>query len=217
MTKEEQILVGIEELVKQLNDVKKLTRRTDEKEDEVTTSICNRLQGIEESLSSIHKRNSTIDLQLDKIKISLDNTYATLSSKRSQVLHRYLEVKQPHWWIVGIASYFLVSLFTIFVLLIQAKDYKAELANTRPNDIKYRLLKIQNEPLSKFRNVATNTTQLTYFIDSYYESDPTAVEEFVIKREEQVRKAFEAAELARQKEIEAKAAREEAERLKRRD
>lgn len=60
----------------------------------------------------------------------------------------------------------------------------------------------------------SNTTEFIYDIDSYYSNNKEKVQKYVLKREEEIKRFNEANAIAKQKELEAKRAREEAEKLK---
>jgi hypothetical protein len=67
--------------------------------------------------------------------------------------------------------------------------------------------------MANLKKIASNSTELTYAVDSYYQKDPQQLEAYVKKREEQIRQAFEASEIAKQKEAEARMAKEKAHEL----
>ena len=71
------------------------------------------------------------------------------------------------------------------------------------NDFKYRLLKLYNDPLYDKKYEARTISDLTYYIDSYYHNNQKKVEMYVVKREEEIRQAYEASEIAKQKDAEA--------------
>lgn len=215
MTNEEQILAGIEEISNQLNEVKRQQQIQTSKGTLNEEFFTEKFQKIGEQIKAEFKFSGPGETELSQLRKSILNIQDLILKERREVLHKYIEIKKPLHWITGIAFYFLVSAFGLFLLYEANSNLKAELSNAQENDIKYRFLKIYNEPLSNFKKLYIyNTTDLVHSIDKEYKKNPISLKETVEEFEENIRRASEAAEIARQKEIEAKAAREEAERLK---
>jgi len=215
MTNEEQILAGIEEISNQLNEVKRQQQSQPSKGTLNEEFFTEKFQKIGEQIKAEFKFSGPGETELSQLRKAINYLQELIVKERNQVEHKYIEIKKPLHWIVGIAFYFLVSVFGLFMLYETNSNLKAELSNAQENDIKYRFLKIYNEPLSNLRkHYINNTTDIVYWVDDNYDNDPTSFKDYVFQQEENIRRASEAAELAKQKEIEAKAAKANAEKLK---
>jgi len=214
MTHEEQILAGIEEISNQLNELKRQQQNSVSKGTVNEDFFTEKFNEIKEQIKVVFKFSNSSESEYGQIRQSIKNLQDIILSKQREVVHKYIEIKKPLQWILGIAFYFVVSVFAMLMFYDTNSDLKNELRRAQANDIKYRFLKIYNEPLSNLKKYINNITDLVYGVDVKYNNDPASFKESVIQQEEKIRKAFEAAELAKQKEAEAKAAKAEAERLK---
>lgn len=215
MNIEEKLFAGIEELALKFDELKKsLGKRSDE---DALKNIISKLDVIDEEVKQIKQAGQLPNGSIDDVKFQVKELKKIMLEERPETVHRYVELKKGHWWIVGVASYFTVSLLLCFLLVNSNNSLKQEVNALKPNDYKYRYLKVGSFELIKTKKNVVNTTDFLYWIDNQYNSDEQKIQEYVVGREESIRKAFEAAEIAKQKEAEAKVAREEAEKLKSRN
>lgn len=121
-------------------------------------------------------------------------------------MHRVIEIKNSHWWIIGIASYIVISIFTVSMLIHSISNLKLQLNNSIDSDFKYRFLRVRSMDTNFIRKNYSSTTDLVYDIDSYYSNNKEKVQQYVLRREEEIRR-FNGNAIAKQKELEAKRAR----------
>lgn len=214
MTNEEQVLAAIEEISNQLNDIKKGINRPTNNTEVDLTPISNRLDNMKENLQKLGYASISRESEFNRITESLRDLRNILSVKQNEVLHRYIEVKQPHKWIIGTVVFFVLNISTCFFVISRNQRLKDTIETIQPNDFKYRYLKLKSYNLNQLRDDISNTYDLTTSIDEYYKENQKEIDDYVIKREEEVRQIFEASQIAKQKEIEAKTAQEEAKKLK---
>jgi len=107
-----------------------------------------------------------------------------------------------------------LNISACFFVISRNQRLKNTIETIQPNDFKYRYLKLKSFNLNQLRNDISNTYDLTTSIDAYYKENKKEIDDYVIKREEEVRQIFETSQIAKQKEIEAKTAQEEAKRVK---
>lgn len=213
MNIEDRILVAIEEQALQFEELKKsLGKRSDE---DALKNIISKIDAIDEGIKQPKQAGQLPNKSIEEINIQVQELRRIMLEERPETVHRYIELKKPHWWIVGVASYFVISLLACFLLVKGNNSLKREVNALKPNDYKYRYLKVGSFELRSSKKNIINTTDLLYWIDNQYNSDEQKIQEYVIGKEEAIRRAFEAAEIAKQKESEAKVAREEADKLKR--
>lgn len=209
MTNDDQILAALEEIASQVGEIKKSATNPEK----ALANLSDKIGSIEELLRKEKPQSHAFNDDITILKSNLTYIQRILSAKQQEVVHNFIEVKQPFYWVAGFASYFLLSLLAIFLLFDTTSDLKAELKISKQNDIKYRYLKIQNESMANLKKIASTSTELVYALDNHYKKDTVSFEGYVLQREEQIRQAFEASEIAKQKEVEAKAAKEKAEEL----
>lgn len=214
MTNEEQVLAAIEEIANQLNDLKKSINSPANKAEVDLSPINDKLDNMKEQLQKISYANSSRDSESNRISGSLRNLQDILSMKQNEVVVRYIEVKQPQKWILWLGIYFILSISVCFFVVYRNIKLNEKIEVVQANDFKYRFLKLKSFDLSELRKDIDNTYDLTTSVDAYYKKNTKEVQGFVIKREEEVNRVNEANEIARQKEIEAKTAQEEAKRIK---
>lgn len=209
MTNEDQILAALEEIASQIGEIKKST--TNPEKD--LANVSEKIGSIEELLHKEKQLSQTFSSDIKTLKDYLNNIQQYFLVKQKEVIHNYIEVKKPYYWITGFITYFILSMLGLFLLVNTISNLKVQLRSSQLNDIKYRYLKIWNEPMSSLKKIANNSTELIYVIDSYYNSDPEGFENYVLQREEQIKQALEASEIAKQKEAEARVASEKAMKL----
>ncbi|MHC1705198.1 MAG: hypothetical protein AB9846_14925 [Tenuifilaceae bacterium] len=214
MTNEEQILAAIEEISNQLNDIKKTINRPANNAAIDLSPISNKLDSMKENLQKLGYASISRESEFNRITESLRDLRNILNVKQNEVLHRYIEVKQPHKWIIGTVIFFVLSISACFFLINWNIGLKNTIETIQPNSYKYRYLKLKGFDFSNLRSEITNTNQLVYYIDLFYKENSQELENYVIKREEELRQIFEASEVAKQKEVEARMAKEKAESLK---
>lgn len=214
MTNEEQVLAAIEEISNQLNDLKKAVNRPTNNAEVDLTPISNKLDSMKEHLQKIGYASVSRESEFNRITESLRNLREILTMKQNEVVLRYIEVKQPHKWIIGTVVFFVLNISACFFVINRNQRLKNTFETIQPNDFKYRYLKLKSYNLNQLRDDISNTYDLTISIDAYYKENQKEIDDYVIKREEEVRQIFEASQIAKQKEIEAKTAQEEARKLK---
>ncbi|HCY00450.1 MAG TPA: hypothetical protein DG754_09955 [Bacteroidales bacterium] len=212
MNNEEKILAAIEEIAHQLGDLKKNSSKSIDNESLAT--LTSKLDAINETLE---KRSSEMGIAQGADSIILSEIKAIqqqIKAERPEVTHRYIEVKKPRSWVIGVVSYFLVSVVLCFLLVVSNVNLKREVKAISPNDYKYRYLKLKSFRFDSFKTGIKTTTDLLYLIDEQYINNEQDLKQYVLQRENEIRRAFEASEIAKQKEAEAKAAKAEAEKLR---
>ncbi len=214
MTNEEQILAAIEEIANQLNDLKKTINRPANNAEVDLSPISNKLDGMKEHLQKLNYASVSKESEFNRITESLRDLKNILSVKQNEVALRYIEVKQPHKWIIGTMAFFILNISVCFFVISRNQRLKDTIETIQPNDFKYRYLKLKSYGLNELRRDILNTYDLTTSIDEYYKENQKEINDYVIKREEEIRQIFEASQIAKQKEIEAKTAQEEAKKLK---
>lgn len=214
MTNEEQVLAAIEEISNQLNDIKKTINRPAIKAEVDLSPINNKLDSMKENLQKLGYASISRESEFNRITESLRDLRNILSIKQNEVLHRYIEVEQPHKWIIGIAAFFILSISICSFLVYRNINLNEKLESANANDFKYRYLKLKSYNLNELRRDISNTYDLTSSIDAFYKENQKKIDDYVIKREEEIRQIFEASQIAKQKEIEAKKAQEEAKKIK---
>lgn len=215
MTNEEKTLAAIEEVGNQLNELKKTLGQNKEKVEIDLSPIIKKLSSIDEPLKELNRRQYTCEYGINQVSESLKNLRSRIEEKRSEVVHRVIEIKQPHWWIMGIASYFILSFGICFWLIQKNISLNEIILSKDANDFKYRYLKLKGYELNDLRKEIRNTTELIHSMDYHYSKKKDEIRNYVIKREEELRRLFEANEIAKQKEIEAIKAKKEAQELDR--
>ncbi len=214
MTNEEQLLAAMEEVSNQLNEIKKAINRPANNSNIDLSPIGERLDSMKENLQKLNYASISKDSEYKSISDSLRNLRDILSKKQSEVVHRFIEIKKPQKWIIAVVLYFLVSTSICFFVIYRNVKLKETINILQPNDFKYRYLKLSSFDIEYLRKRIENTTDLVYSIDDYYSSNKKDLEAFVVKREEEIRRMNEANAIARQKELEAKKAKEELQKLK---
>ena len=214
MTNEEKILAAIEEVGNQLNELKKTLGQNKEKTEIDLSPIIKKLSSIDEPLKELNRRQYTCEYGINQVSESLKNLRSRIEEKRSEVVHRVIEIKQPQWWIIGIASYFILSFGICFWLIEKNITLNEIIVSMEANDLKYRYLKLKGYELNDLRKEIRNTTELIHSMDFHYSKKKDEIKNYVIRREEELRQLFEANEIAKQKEIEARKAIENATSLK---
>ena len=115
-----------------------------------------------------------------------------------------IDLKKPAVWILG----------AILVLVVSCAftcHFWIENARLKENDMKFRFMKLRTDLQgSKFHTIS----EAAYAVEGYYRDHSTYVDSFVLSREKELRIAAEEAELAKQREAEAKVANEVAKKLK---
>lgn len=216
MTNEEKTLAAIEEVGNQLNELKKTLGQNKEKTEIDLSPIIKKLSSIDEPLKELNRRQYTCEYGINQVSESIKNLRSRIEEKRSEVVHRVIEIKQPHWWIIGIASYFIISFGICFWLVQKNISLNEIILSKDANDFKYRYLKLKGYELNDMRKEIRNTTELIQSMDYHYSKKKDEIQNYVIKREEELRQLFEANEIAKQKEIEARKAKADAQELNRR-
>lgn len=214
MTNEEQLLVAMEEVSNQLNEIKKAINRPANNTNIDLSPISERLDSMKENLQKLNYASISKDSEYKSISDSLRNLRDILSKKQSEVVHRFIEIKKPQKWIIAVVLYFLVSTSICFFVIYRNAKLKETVNILQPNDFKYRYLKLSSFDIDYLRKRIENTTDLVYSIDDYYSSNKKDLEAFVVKREEEICRMNEANAIARQKELEAKKAKDELQKLK---
>ncbi|BDX37061.1 hypothetical protein CYCD_04160 [Tenuifilaceae bacterium CYCD] len=214
MTNEEQLLAAMEEVSNQLNEIKKAINRPANNSNIDLSPIGERLDSMKENLQKLNYASISKDSEYKSISDSLRNLRDILSKKQSEVVHRFIEIKKPQKWIIAVVLYFLVSTSICLFVIYRNVKLKETINILQPNDFKYRYLKLSSFDIEYLRKRIENTTDLVYSIDDYYSSNKKDLEAFVVKREEEIRRMNEANVIARQKELEAKKAKEELQKLK---
>lgn len=214
MTNEEQLLAAMEEVSNQLNEIKKAINRPANNSNIDLSPIGERLDSMKENLQKLNYASISKDSEYKSISDSLRNLRDILSKKQSEVVHRFIEIKKPQKWIIAVVLYFLVSTSICFFVIYRNVKLKETINILQPNDFKYRYLKLSSFDIEYLRKRIENTTDLVYSIDDYYSSNKKDLVAFVLKREEEIRRMNEANVIARQKELEAKKAKEELQKLK---
>lgn len=213
MNNDEKILVTIEEVAHQVEEIKKNLGKSND--DVSLKTLISKIEGIEEKIKKAGRSDHLPNSNIDEMHMLLKELKTAFYAERPRVIHKYIEVNKPHWWIVGGASYFIISLALAILLVFNNSNLKQKVRAMQSNDYKYRYLKLEGFEFHRGKNSISNSTELVYLIDVQYNENEEAIKEYVNHREEEIRRAFEAAEIAKQKEAEAKAAREEVERLNR--
>lgn len=214
MTNEEQVFVAIEEISNQINELKKSINRPINSTEVDLTPISNRLDSMKEHLQKLGYASVSRESEFNRISESLRDLRNILSVKQNEVLHRYIEVQQPHKWIIGTVIFFILNISACFFVINRNIRLKNTIETIQPNDFKYRYLKLKSYNLNELRRDISNTYDLTSSIDAFYKENQKEIDEYVIKREEEIKQVFEASQIAKQKEIEARQAQEEAKKLK---
>lgn len=220
MTTEEQILASIEAIGTTLEELKKASKNNAPDNSAELTTLHEKLNAIEEKIGSF-KPNSSVDKpdfsqitkELDNISSSMRNVSYFMSMKQQETIHKYIPIEKPLQWILTAVIYFIVSIGLIFYLFDSKGKLQDRLTNAQANDIKYRFLKVKNDPITKFKTTNLTTSDITSMLDAYYKTNANEINQFVLQREEDIRKAIEASEIAKQKEAEAKRAKEQADKL----
>ncbi|HNV51468.1 MAG TPA: hypothetical protein PLH91_03560 [Tenuifilaceae bacterium] len=216
MTNEEKTLAAIEEIGNQLNELKKTLNQPKEKVEIDLTPIARKMVEIENSIKDIRNNGYLDDPAIRHIDDILIQIGSFIERKQKETIHRVVEIKQSHWWIISIASYFILS-FVICFWLVQKNIGLNEIIESKDaNDFKYRYLKLKGYELNDLRKEIRNTTELIQSMDYHYSKKKDEIQNYVIKREEELRQLFEANEIAKQKEIEARKAKADAQELNRR-
>ncbi|MEW5845299.1 MAG: hypothetical protein AB1777_03425 [Bacteroidota bacterium] len=212
MNNEEQVLTVLEEMASQIEEIKKTISKPSQTDD---------LQPFKDSINKVLDASNKIfmkffetDTKFDDVIFALDRLKDISERKQKEIVHRVIEIKNSHWWIIGIASYIVISIFTISMLIYSMSNLKLQLKNSIDSDFKYRFLRVRSMDVNFIRKNYSNTTEFIYDIDSYYSNNKEKVQKYVLKREEEIKRFNEANAIAKQKELEAKRAREEAEKLK---
>lgn len=210
MAQDEMILVAIEEMAKQLSDLKKSNSNLEID----LTPINQKLAKFEERINSV--RDIVLDYanNINQLSNSIKSIDFTIKDERPTVKHTYLEVKKPYWWIIGIICYVLVSFSFCFYFYQNNEKLKTEAEFNKANSLKYRFIKLRGDKLLDIIKYAKTTDELLYGYDEFFQKNQKEVEKYVIDKEEALKREFEASELAKQKQIEAKKAQQEAEQLK---
>lgn len=214
MTNEEKTLAAIEEVGNQLNELKKILGQNKEKTEIDLSPIIKKLSSIDEPLKELNRRQYSCEYGINQISESLKNLRSRIEEKRSEVIHRVIEIKQPQWWIIGIAIYFILSFGICFWLVQKNISLNETIVSKDVNDFKYRYLKLKGFELNDLRKEIRNTTELIQSMDYHYSKKKDEIQNYVIRREEELRQLFEANEIAKQKEIEARKAKNQALELK---
>jgi hypothetical protein len=215
MNNEDIILAAIEELA---NEVKGLKNNSKTIEPEIFSLALMKIEAIEEVITQPKPKatpSPTVGLVKETHRI-VNDLQETILKKRPEITHKYIEIRNSKRWLIGVGAYVLITLIACIALVTNNISLKQNVKSIEPYSYKYRYLKLSGLELSRFiKSNISNTTDIVYLVDDHYQKNETEVKEYVIKTEEAIRKAFEAAEIAKQKEAEAKAARAEAERLER--
>jgi hypothetical protein len=212
MNNEEKILAAIEEIAHQLSDLKKNSNKSID--DKLLATITAKIDSINETLENRSSEVGVAQGSGSNILSEIKAIQQQIAAKRPEVTHRYIEVKKPRSWVIGVFSYFLVTFVLCFLLVLSNINLKREVKAISPNDYKYRYLKLKGFRFDSFKKGIKTTTDLLYLIDEQYINNEQDLKQYVLHRESEIRRAFEAAEIARQKEAEAKAAKAEAEKLR---
>jgi hypothetical protein len=213
MTNEEQILAGIEEIANQLNSI----RRSFEKEikpEGIDPDIKSKIDRMAETIYSMNIKGDTSGEELKRIFSAIGSLNKVIQAEKPSVEHKYIQIRNPISWLIGMGIYFMITFSACLIVTLNNYQLRETIKFTEPSDYKYRYLKLKAYSFKNFHKDIKNTNDLLYAIDDYYIENQEEVKEFVLRREYEIRQAFEAAEIAKQKEAEAKAAREEAEKLK---
>lgn len=212
MNNEEQVLAVLEEMASQIEEIKKTISKPSQTDD---------LQPFIETLKKVLSASDTLynkflytENKFDNVTYALNQLKNISERKQKEIVHRVIEIKNSHWWIIGIASYIVISIFTVSMLIHSMSNLKLQLKNSIDSDFKYRFLRVRSMDTNFIRKNYSNTTDFVYDIDSYYSNNKEKVQQYVLRREEEIRRFNEANAIAKQKELEAKRAREEAEKLK---
>jgi len=214
MNNEEQILIAMEEVSNQLNEIKKAISRPASSTELNLSPINDQLYEMKDFLKKISFEGQNRDNEYNRIKSTLMDLRGILLEKQREVTHKYIEVKKPHRWILGVATYFIISLFICIWAYQTNQKLAKRLQATTASDFKYRFLKLQSFDMNYLRKNYNNSTELVYSIDDYYSKHKEELETYVIKREAEIKRMNEANAIAKQKEQEAEKAREEVNRIK---
>jgi len=212
MKDEEQIFAALEEINSSLKELKKKTAPATD-----MSPIMQKIDALENSMKDIKITVPMGSLKDTIIQIcdAIEEIKQIRREESPQVKHVYINVKEPLWWIMGAVSVILISIIICVHFYDKNQGLKEELESLKPNDIKYRFFKLSNLPLQELLKKDFKTSaECVAQIDNQYKKDANKIINFVLNREEELRKAVEAEELSRLKEAEAKEAAEEAKKLK---
>ena len=171
-------------IVAQANDPEKRS-----KEAEILTQASEQTNSLSEKISGwISQEKALIENFKPEVKVTQYN----------------IDLKKPAVWILGAILILIVSwAFTC--------RFWIENARLKDTDMTFRFLKLRTDLQgSKFRTIS----EAAYAVEGYYKDHSSYVDSFVVSREKKLRIAAEVAELAKQREGEAKVAGEEAKKLK---
>lgn len=214
MAQDEMILVAIEEMAKQLTEMKKSFSSANQSVEVDLTPINQKISKIQESTNEFKKEITNYYLVLKQVSNTISLIEGILQRERNSIVHTYVELKKPHLWIIGIIVYVLISFSFCFYLYQNNEKLKTEAEFNKANSLKYRFIKLRSDKLLDIIKYAKTTDELLYGYDEFFQKNQKEVEKYVIEKEEALKREFEASELAKQKQIEAKKAQQEAEQLK---
>jgi hypothetical protein len=174
-----------------------------------------KIQNLENILLKMREYQDYNGSSLSKIAFENNQVFQIIKAKEEEKKPPSIAINELLYWILGVVGYIILSVVLCVFLIRGNLNLKAEVNSHYANDMKYRFFKLKEIPVYDIQKSAKNSKDLTDIIDAYYKKNKKEVEEFVLTREDELKRAFEANELARQKIIEAKNAREDAIKLKR--
>jgi hypothetical protein len=180
----------------------------------VLENISINLTSLDDNLDSLAGVTSDCYIKVQEIENKLNSKiYPLTENKKTEVIREYVEKEKPLiLYGFGIVIT-LLSLAFGYYFLNENIDLKKENELLKASDIKYRYLKAKGDKISDLSNYVETSTDLVYLIDAKYKEDPQGIGKYTIEKEEVIKKAFEAKEIANQKEIEAREAQENAKKL----
>jgi methyl-accepting chemotaxis protein len=204
MAQDEMVLVALEEIAKQLAELKKTPAK----------SGSMKLSKIEEQFKLFRDGINYYYKEVQRASVSINFIEKAIKEERTSVTHTYIEIKKPHWWIISIVSYVLISFCLCLFIFQSHQKLKNEAKAYTANDMKYRFIKLRSDRISEISKYAKTTDEWIYFVDDYYNTNQQDIENYVLKKEAALKREFEARELAKQKASEAKEAIKKADELK---
>ena len=204
MNNDEIIIASIEELARNIEEIQKEIHFLSPQKELSFEPIISRFEGIEHSLSSIVRCVEHSYIKANQIDSQIKTLQNLSKTKIQNVVHQYIEIKNPMYWIFGFVFYILISIIVCGIIILYSNDIKAENEVLKANDLKYRFIKVYNAPISDLKQIANTTTDWIYYVDSFYKNKKVSMEKYVIEKEELINKSLEAEQIAKFKQNEAK-------------
>lgn len=203
MTNDEIIIASIEELAKNIEEIQKELHFFSPPKGTDLEPLISKFDTIEKALFTIVNCSELAYNKTNQIDNQVKVMHNMFKTKLPRVVHKYIEIKKPVYWIYGVLAYFLFSLSICVVLVFENHKLAVESDSLRANDLKYRFIKVYNVPILDLQKIASTTTDWIYYVDSNYKNKKSSMEKYVNEKEDLILKAFEAEQLARIKQNEA--------------